>query len=245
MKLISLNVEGNAHLDTVRDFLHDYQADVICLMEAPEDFTVWLKKEGYAVTFAPTTIRTNGRGTFTEGVVLASNQAHTTHCQYYHQPQPTIVHHDPINPHGTVARAVIVATFTFGTLATTHFTWTPNGNQPGIEQIITLDALLAILTSCKPHYLVGDLNIPRHHNPLYKTLTSHYIDTIPESYRSSLDRSFHRLANSPEFQFLFNEFMVDYLLAHPSLEVQDVQLVFGVSDHAAITATIGGKSPKL
>ncbi len=238
MKLVSLNIEGNTHLSNVRSFLQTQQADVVCLMEAPENFSYWLKSVGYTVTFAPTTMRTDTSGTFTEGVMLASKQKHTAQCRYYHQPQPSIVHLDTTNPHHTVARAVIIAHVASCTIATTHFTWTPNGYKPDTEQTTTLETLFNILAPITPHYLVGDFNIPRYHNPLYEKLTTLYVDTIPPSYGSSLDKSLHRLGNSTDTEFLFTDFMVDYLLASPSLAVRDVELVFGISDHAAITATL-------
>jgi hypothetical protein len=36
IKLVSVNIEGKKHLDTVRDFLMREDSDVVCLMEVAE-----------------------------------------------------------------------------------------------------------------------------------------------------------------------------------------------------------------
>jgi hypothetical protein len=61
---------------------------------------------------------------------------------------------------------------------------------------------------------------------------------VPAHYRSSLDNNLHRLAEKPELAHLFTDYMVDYLLVQPPYHAHDVRLEFGVSDHAAIIATL-------
>ena len=67
---------------------------------------------------------------------------------------------------------------------------------------------------------------------------SFYTDTIPANYTSSLDKTLHRKGDDPSRAHLFTDFMVDYLFTKPDYQASDVRLEFGISDHAAVVATI-------
>jgi exonuclease III len=238
MKLISLNVEGITHQTRVLSFLETAAADVLCLQEAPEAFVSKLLQWGYHTTFAPMMIHTGGEETFPEGVLLASREPHNADIHYYYQPQPNIIAFDPTDFRATKAQVVILAQLGEVTIATTHFTWGPDGSAATPEQTADLRALLNYLASKSPHVLCGDFNLPRGHNPLYPELCKHYTDTIPRNYRSSLDGTLHRRGGSPDKAFLFTDYMVDYLFTQPPYTASDVILTFGISDHAAVSARI-------
>jgi endonuclease/exonuclease/phosphatase family metal-dependent hydrolase len=123
-------------------------------------------------------------------------------------------------------------------IATTHFTWTPDGAVPSDAQHESMRAFLAHIKTLPAHVISGDFNIPRHHNPLYGELMQHYKDAIPQTLSSSLDPTLHRLGNDPDKHHLFTDYMVDYVLVQEPYRAEDVRLEFGISDHAAVVAHI-------
>jgi len=238
MKLISLNLEGKHHLDTVLPFLETESADVVCLTEAAQDMQPWLEARGYFVTFAVMVHRNHDGLQFESGVMLASKSAHTAEIFYYRQPATGIMQFEKDNKRGTISQAAIFATIGDFNLATTHFTWNPVGETADENQTTDLAALLAYLRTKPPHILCGDFNIPRHYNVLYKELITQYTDTVPTSYSSSLDAVHHRAGKSPDLQKLFTHFMVDYLFTQAPYQVSNVRLQFDISDHAAVLADV-------
>ena len=123
-------------------------------------------------------------------------------------------------------------------IATTHFTWAPNGNISTDAQHMDMDAFLFHMEKYKPHVMCGDFNIPRGHNDLYDKLLIAYKDAVPELYATSLDAEFHRLRLDQDRKVLLERYMVDYILTQEPYRAEDVRLQFGVSDHAAVIATI-------
>jgi len=238
MKLISLNLEGKRQLDTALPWLEKETADIICLMEAPEDLQPWLAERGYITTFAPMTFRKQDGQQFYEGLILASKAVHTADIFYYHQPSTDIIPHDRKEKRNTISHPVIFASIGNLHIATTHFTWNPAGETADENQTTDLVKLLKYLHSKPSHILCGDLNIPRHYNILYEELIKHYTDVVPQQYRSSLDKKLHRLGDNPDKQKLFTHFMVDYIFTQPPFAATDVQLQFNLSDHAAVIAEI-------
>lgn len=149
---------------------------------------------------------------------------------------------DPENQEDTVERGVILGTAVIEgieyRIATTHFTWSKDGNCATPAQIAHMDSLTALMSKEPPHLLCGDFNIPRGRNPLYNNLITMYEDCIPDAVTSSLDRTFHRLGNDPEKSVLFDSFVVDYIFSQAPYSVHDVRLTFGISDHAAVVGTV-------
>lgn len=242
MKLISLNIEGRKHLARVKDFLHNANADVICLQEAPSEFCGYLESMGLACAFLPMTLRKNSEGLHSEGLILASKQPATFESFYYYQPHEELRLFDKTNARDTCAQGAIAAKILSEgneyTVATTHFTWTPNGSTANKAQIEDMDTLISRVALMPPHVMCGDFNIPRGFNPLYEKLVSIYTDAVPAHYASSLDKDLHRLGNDADKSILFDHFMVDYLFTQQHYTATDVSLEFGISDHAAVIATI-------
>ncbi len=67
-------------------------------------------------------------------------------------------------------------------------------------------------------------------------LAPKYKDNIPSHYKTSIDAALHR-AGKERPEGLADK-MVDGLFTTPGYTAVDVRLQFGVSDHAAIVATI-------
>lgn len=238
MKLISINIEGRRHLHRIVPFLELEQPDIICLQETPEDLQDWLTQTGYHVTFAPMRYYTQDAISYTEGVLIASTQPHTAQVHYYYGHPEKIPTYDPAKRRESLAHAVVCATLSEYTVATTHLPAPPHGEQFYKPLATDITALRSYLSSVGPHILAGDMNTPRSINPSHPDLVNGYYDHIPAQYKSSLDASLHRLGSNPEKTQLFESFMVDHLVSTPEFTATDVRLQFGLSDHAGIVATL-------
>lgn len=188
------------------------------------------------------TLRDDDKNTTEEGVLMATKHAAIFNSFYYYEPEGQLRVFEKEVWHETCAQGVVSAEITFNEkkyhIATTHFTWTQDGETAGQEQITDMLSFIKKVEQLPPHVICGDFNIPRNHNYLYEALTAKYTDEIPMHYKSSMDKQLHRLGNDPDKAIIFEEFMVDYIFTEQPYVAKDVRLEFGVSDHAAVVATI-------
>jgi exonuclease III len=239
MKLVSVNVEGRKHLDSVYAFLEKKDADTVCLQEAPIDISAFLKERGYRVTFLPLTLMTREGERFPQGNLFASKNKYKVDVFHYHQPSDSLPLFDKERVRETNSRGLILAQIEDFLIATTHFTWNPDEAHTSDYQVKDIRKMFDYLDKQSPHILCGDLNISRNINSLYKEeLITRYSDAVPEKYKSSLDKNLHRLGNDSNYDFIFDSYMVDYLLLKPPFEAENVRLEFGVSDHAGLVADL-------
>lgn len=246
MKLISLNIEGNKHLERVLPFLERELPDVLCLQEVPEPEISRFAELGYEVYFLPMIIRPVLGVNAEEGVLYGVRTETTSLLEkreyYFTRPEGGVSLYDATQEALGVNSACIMADIVFGektyTIGTTHFTWTPHGPNPSNTQRASMGNLLRALSGEKPHLICGDFNIPRGKSPLYEKLTAEYRDEIPETYASSLDPKLHKLGGQKDYEELFTSFMVDYIFTKPPYTVSDVHFEFNVSDHAGVIATV-------
>ena len=242
MKLINLNVEHDKHFDRVVSFVDRENPDVLCLQEATPLVKGALEERGYTTAFLPIILATYKDELVSGGMLIASKLPFTAKEHYYYQPNAEIVEEIPLDKINTVWLGYIVADIEFGgatyTIVTSHGAWTQHGNQPCEHQQAMMKLLIESLQKEKPHVLCGDMNVPRHHSFLYENFLEQYTDSVPEEYASSLDKSIHYLGSNPEKQNLFTDFMVDYIFTQPPYKAEGVRLEFGISDHAAVVATI-------
>lgn len=237
LKLISVNIERSKHLDRVIPFLKQEDADVVCLQEVMEyDLPRFESALGMKSTFVGTT-RLSGEGT--PGVVgigmLSRLPIRSQAIHHYAGTPGVIIDSDPTSVatrHETENRAVLAYDVENAgeryRIATTHFTWTPDG-APNDFQRADMQGLLRILDGLEGFVLCGDFNAPRG-GEMFALLASRYADNIPLEYTSSIDGLLHRAGPLPV--------MVDGLFTTPDYIASDVRLVSGVSDHCAIVATI-------
>jgi exonuclease III len=244
MKLVSLNMEGTRHLERVVPFLEKEEPAVVTLTEAPEAFANTLTDLGYYTTFAPMLMRKTAAGTYTEGVLLASKQQHNARTTYYHRSAETVVVQVYSDTNNTTSNVVLFAEIQHENntyrLATTQGMITPDGLPHDLQRSST-QKLLEALSYEPPHFLCGDLNIPRGYNDLYDSFTRGYTDMIPTTYGSSLDKTLHRLGSVPTAELnapIFDVYMVDYIFTQPPYTAGNVQFKFGISDHAAVIANM-------
>jgi endonuclease/exonuclease/phosphatase family metal-dependent hydrolase len=246
MKLISLNIEDNKHLTRVLPFVQNESPDVLCLQEVFEVNLEQFKNLGYTCVFFPDTQKPLDGVFSNNGEAICTRGEIQNHQVYYYRnndaPLQRFNQAEKLKSVHSMKNGILCADILLNgdtyRIATTHFTWGPDGTTASAEQIADMGVLLSLSQRMSPHVLCGDFNIARNSNPLYTELLAHYTDAVPLSYTSSLDANLHRLGSVPEKRYLFDSYMVDYVFTQPSYMAHDVRLEFGVSDHAAIVATI-------
>ena len=242
VKIITLNIETTKHYATVLPFLEKEDADVVCLQEVPDTFAVELNTRGYQTVYAPMFIKVIDNEEVRIGVMLASKHPFSAIKNYYHGNEKNITIYDKQNKAETRALAYILGEVKIAddlfSIATTHMTDPEDGKEDDFQTLLT-EKLLISLAQKKPHCLCGDFNMPRGFNALYEEVLKHYTDTIPSHYQSSLDKNLHRLGNRTDLNApIFEKYMVDYIFTQPPYIASDVRLQFGISDHAAVIATL-------
>ena len=241
ISLVSLNIEGDKHLDAVIGFLQKNKQEVVCLQEVFEkDFPSIKKQLNMTGYFAPMTIdKTSGfEGNFTAcGVAILTSLTieKTWPPLYYFGKSDSIPFAAKGNP-DTVNKVLlsIVLTknnnrFTFGT---THFTLSEEGKADE-NQRRDLGEMLKLLSNFEEIILCGDFNAPRG-GEIFSKISSKYKDNIPLEYKTSIDSKLHRSKGL--------KLMIDGLFSTPRYQIKNVRLIEGVSDHCAVTAEVSRSS---
>lgn len=257
LKLLSLNIEGHKHLDKIIPFLKQEQPDIVCLQEVFKSDLPRPKQALHSdhsspcatsatcstcttpvhVVFAPMVIidgpnRVDFPFLGELGIAILSKLPLKDSSLSYYVGSPNLIPHVTMDPNHT-NRVVLATTFegeTFkGMVATTHFTWAPDGATT-LEQDYDLQKLFAGTARMAAHILTGDFNIPRG-NKMWEQLTQKYTDHIPPTITTTLDPSLHRAGPL--------EWVVDGLFSTPKdYNINNVHIIPGLSDHQAISATI-------
>ena len=251
MKLVSVNIERAKHLERVIPFIEAEAPDVLCLQEVlEEDLPRFTRVLGGRAAFASMTMLP-GMSTPT-GIAIVSRHPFEHEITYYRGEAGAVPRFDDTNAetkygteHAMLMSADIVTDRSYR-IATTHFTWTPDG-RPDDHQRRDLAVLMPILESKGELAFCADFNAPRG-GEIFSALAARWRDNIPSGYDWSLDLSLHRIGErmKDEAQKAGHRgFMVDGLFTTPSYVASDVKLVPGVSDHMAIVATISREVPML
>lgn len=238
IKLVSINIERDWHYETVFSFLKTERPEVVCMQEILDRdvprFKQELQMEGL---FVPTAISNLGRGTeeLAKAGVKNGNAIFTSlpislpGSLSYCDCGSDRVTHETRHFHKVCAYLTVEKGDESFTIATTHFTWTPDG-EPNDEQRADIKTLLKVLKPFPGFVFCGDFNAPRG-GEIWANLAARYRDNIPKEYRSSLDTNLHRLKGEKEL-------VVDGLWSTPHYRVFEVRLVEGVSDHNAVVGFV-------
>lgn len=250
MKLISLNIEGNKHLDRVLSFLESEPTDVLSVQEIFERDAVMLSKHlGMEYAFSPMLLaqykREEGEPWEPFGIGIFSRlPMRNIQSEAYWSPKPELQQFNRTNVHTkreTERHVLLSAEISVGdkiyTVANTHLTWTPNGVSNEYQEIDAKN-LLTLLEKIPEVILCGDFNMPRHYNALYEAFAKRYTDAIPASYVSSIDLTLHRAGSDPTQAPNLARFMVDYIFLTSHYSADNVRLEKGISDHMAVVADI-------
>jgi endonuclease/exonuclease/phosphatase family metal-dependent hydrolase len=245
IKLVSVNIELDNHLDRVWDFLKQEKPDVVCLQEAHQQYIEdFANKLGMQSVFAP--MSNIGKGEralytmppfFPYGVgMLSALPIQDIRMPYYRGTEEeartkSFSGNSKDDAHPLLCVTVQREDKAF-TIATTHFTWSPDG-KPDDVQKKDIQNLLSIVDGIPELILCGDFNAPRG-GEIFSALSQKYTDNIPAEYTTSIDTDLHRDGEKMRGKSL----MVDGLFTTPQYECSNVRLVSGVSDHCAIVAEI-------
>ncbi|MBI1862686.1 endonuclease/exonuclease/phosphatase family protein [Candidatus Microgenomates bacterium] len=236
MKLITLNIEGDRHLETVMPFLQNENADMVCLQEVFEDTVPRFRDTLHATEsqYIPSSIYRGkkwGIATFSKIPFQSKEQ------ELYFVPdaQHLLEWCDieaPEQMNEKMRRAFTVAEITIEgqsfTVINTHFTWSTGGENTPLQERV-LQVLMWKIQKYGEVLLCGDFNIPRG-SRLRDRIAATYHENIPADVESTLDPHLHKAKG--------HKSVVDGIFSSPSYEVSEVRVVSGVSDHCAIVATI-------
>ena len=248
MKLLSLNVEGDKHIESVRQLLERERADTVLLMEVFENNVDRFIGGLYSHhIYAPNLVLDQDEegsvpGNRKFGVLIASKNP-ITNPRYFYPEEGWSVNRVPIYDGGEVKHTPVVM---FGdvelygekyTVGTTHFTWTERGliTEQQRKDIEKLDEYLKKLGE---FVLGGDFNLPRNlpgGNELYEYMAKSYKDNIPKEITTTIDPHLHKVNSDKPGKLAF---MVDYIWSTPKYEVKNLRFVEGVSDHLGLVCEV-------
>lgn len=235
IKLISLNVEGDLHLNTCLPFLIQERAEVVCLQEVFEvDMPLFEQAIGVPGFFAPM-VDVSKRNNYGQGlrgkrgVAYFTTLEHTPVKAEYYKGDGNV----PVFTHPYDNQHVFVFSSVFKDgveylIATTHFTWSPDG-QLSPEQDRDFASLKKVIERYPNLILCGDFNAPRGRQ-LFSWFEELFTDHLPLHYTTTLDNAKHRKGGL--------ELVVDTIFTRGKYIAQNVHLVDGVSDHMAVVGEI-------
>lgn len=237
LKLFTLNIEGDLHLDRVRDAIALHVPDVVCLQEVFEvDCQLFLEAGPYEVKYAITT-HVDAANTFRLApkgnwgmAVLTRVPVKTQSIVSYADSSAIRIFRQPNDPRRAVIVTELVHEECSYRIAATHFTWSPNGiaTDEQREDFLRLRQVM----NCYPDYvLCGDFNSPRGGEMFAKfTDELSLIDHLPRGIVTTIDPQHHRAGAL--------ESVVDTVFSTPEYHVANLQVLDGLSDHKAILVTI-------
>jgi endonuclease/exonuclease/phosphatase family metal-dependent hydrolase len=232
VKLITLNCEGDNHLDTVVPFIAKEKPDIACLQEVFVKDLPSIKGDLRGEVIPTCVIGEDkmyeGQGTGEYGTVILTRLKGSSRGEFYAGKGDV--------PVFTVANSdgCLLVSGTYEkdgkryTIATTKFWWTPKG-RPDKEQWEALNSLLKHLDRFDDLVLCGDFNAPRG-GPIFTQLAKRFRDNLPASVTSTLDPVKHEAGH--------RQFVVDTIFTTPHYKVSEIRVVEGVSDHKAVVAII-------
>ncbi len=243
----TLNTEGGQcgpHSANIHRFLRQFSPQVLGVQEIFPPDTSWLQSTlnsqdaAFLPNFEvrePLSDRIAGVGLY--GVALISAFRPLDVSQHYFTEEKFPSRPFVSEKDYPTSRGVLTATYAVGNktlrVATTHFTWSPDGsNTP--EQWDDWHRLSTELRKQQPDLIMGDFNVPRG-TKLGTTITRTYRSVLPPTIQTTMDHQLHKDPRLPPR-------VVDYILIPKQSQVtmvpQSVHVCSGVSDHCAIVCDI-------
>lgn len=239
IKHININIQGEKHLDLAFSFLEKEQPDTVAIQEILErDVPKFKKQFGYQTFYvrfcdssSSAILHNPSETSVPSGVAILSKHPFlfTNSERYANEDKDNerlnqgmvLMHRDLLSAGMMIGGERYV-------LATTHFTWAPDGKNSE-HQKRHLRTLVRVLEHIGPCVLTGDFNAARGLE-IFNKLAHLMKDNIPSNVTTTLDQNLHR---TPGLQLVVD----GYFSKFPYI-VSDVQVVDGVSDHCAIVGTI-------
>ena len=231
MKILCLNIEGEKHQEKVLALLKKEKPAVACLQEITKaTFDHYVRDLSMQGFFAPMTVR-QGKGELGKqwGVaILTDRPAQLILIKYYDNfslDYPEMRGRRGERPLAVVL--VIAIGETAFRIATTHFTWTPDGGVTE-EQRINLASLLEAAEEYSSLLLCGDFNAPRG-TEIHTKLSQAFHDPLPLTIETTLDPILHRSGK---------QLVVDGFFITRDLVMSNIYTIEGISDHCAVVGEI-------
>ena len=244
LKLISLNIEGHKHLAKVLDFLQAEAAEVICLQEVfGVDVPVLAANLKMEYLFVPLSLVTKVNEHMSHALgelglaILYRVKLLKSESEYYvgnRKKLPIFFENENSN---SMNRVLLWIKFEFDgqkmMLATTHFTWAPEGKFTKEQQADWLNFQQS-LSKFPELILTGDFNSPRTSGGVFEQLAAKYQDHIPQEVKTTIDGRVHKSGKDLQL-------VVDGLFTSPEYLAQEVEVKRAGSDHLAVIAIISKK----
>jgi endonuclease/exonuclease/phosphatase family metal-dependent hydrolase len=237
LKLLTLNIENDRHLARVCAAIAEHLPDIVCLQEVLEpDCARLASSGGYDVKYALSGYLRGRAGPERNwGVAVLSRVPLRCQSVAYYSDDSII---RPIHQPNDARRVVIMTELEHlgrpYRIATTHFTWTPDG-EINVQQQADFPRLKALLCPYPDYVFCGDFNAPRGREMFGKFVNElGLIDHLPASVTSTLDRQFHPLGELG--------LVVDTLFSTRHYRVMDTQVLEGLSDHKGVLALVERKT---
>lgn len=233
IKLISLNIEMDKHLDRVIPFLKKENADVILLQEVlGKDRALFESALQMHGVYTPQNLICLDTGEHPIGLFTLTHLPMDKHYPIFYKGQGDPLIRMTIQEPEKMERAILVTRMLKDEksywFVNTHFTWSANA-QATEAQDRDLEIMLSHLAKMPECILCGDFNAPRGAR-IFDTLAERYQDNIPPNIKSTLDKNFHKAGDLA--------IVVDGVFTTPHYAVQETRVVEGVSDHCAIVTTL-------
>ncbi|MCA9369096.1 endonuclease/exonuclease/phosphatase family protein [Candidatus Woesebacteria bacterium] len=236
LSVLTLNIEGDRHLETFIPEVATRNVDIVCLQEV---FEADLPEIAIRLGFFPSQYAFLGmslmntenqyhispRGPW--GIAMFTSLAHADFQNIYYKGEGMLPEFTTPN---SVDRGLLYTTV-YGDddqelpIATTHFTWTGDG-QPSPEQERDFASLAEKVATLPPHVLCGDFNAPRGRETFRKFETL-YTDPLPAEVTTTLDKNLHYTGKDLQL-------VVDTAFYQEPLQVEVVEVIEGISDHKGI-----------
>ena len=235
--MISLNIEGDNHLKKVIPFLISEEPEIICLQEIFKKDTVLiedsLNMRSYffpmGIMVEPNYSKKYFRELWGISFFTKLETKNVNWDIYLGQKNDLPIY---LGGGGACNRILVWGKFIKDnqefTIATTHFTWSSKGNTT-ILQRSSYKKMSRILDKVGDCVLCGDFNAPRG-GIIYTKLANRFQDNIPIDIKTTIDEELHRKKGL--------QIVVDGLFTAQTYQVQEVNVIGGVSDHKAIVGKI-------
>ncbi len=233
---MTLNIEGNRHLDKVLPFLKKMKPDVICLQElfavdAPR-FEAELRMDG--VFFPLCRVEKENKYNISPrglwGLGLFTKLAHTemTASHYKGRRDHIPVFSEPNSNNRVLLTTTVTKSKQRFNIGTTHFTWSGDG-QATLEQHRDFTALMKLVQEFDDLVLAGDFNAPRG-GQIFSAFEQHFKDRLPKRYDTTIDPDHHYAGPL--------KLVVDTIFTTSGYKAKNVKTHGGVSDHQAVSGDI-------
>ena len=233
LKIISLNIEMDAHFERILPFINEEQPDVILFQEVLGKDKAFLEEvTGMTGIYTIQNIIELEKAESFIGLLTLTklpilNQNHVFYRGNNLNPI-RMTKNDPDKMARVVTMVEVRKENQTYLLLNTHFTWTANAEVNEMQRQ-DLPKLFAYLDRVPEFILCGDFNAPRG-KEIFDTIATKYRDNMPSYVTTTIDKQWHRAGDLG--------IVVDGVFTTSGYRASSVEVRDGLSDHCAIIATV-------